>query len=673
MSKKLVIVESPAKAKTINTILGKDYLVTSSMGHIIDLPKNTMGVDVENDFTPEYIVIPERRKYLAKLKREARKVKELYLAADPDREGEAICKHLMDELGKNKKVYRVSFDEITERAVKHAFQHPRDVDMNLVRAQQARRILDRIVGYSISPILWRKVTRGLSAGRVQSVAVRLVVDRENEIRNFTPKEYWEINALLRKKEFIKKHQPFTAKLEKYKDEKIDLSNKTQTDDILEKLKNTDFVVKDIRESKKMRHAFAPFTTSTIQQEAFNKLRFPVNKTMEIAQALYEGLELGKEGMIGLITYMRTDSVRISADAQKEARNYILNKYGSRYYPEMPNMYKSKKLAQEAHEAIRPTLPLREPESVRKYLKPDQIRLYELIWNRFISSQMREAEYAVINIQIKARDYIFKATGSNLVFDGFLVLYVDRENEKDEEKNIIPPLKKEEVLELIQITPSQHFTKPPAHYSDASLVRALEEKGIGRPSTYAPIIYTITLRNYVKRTGGYLYPTELGEIVNELLVKHFPKILDIKFTAKMEDELDGIEEGESDWLTLLKSFYSPFMHAVKQATETMKSIKKEGVKTDEICPQCGEGLIIKWGKRGKFLSCSSFPKCRFSKSITSGVKCPKEGCGGELIERRSRRGSFYGCTNYPKCTYTTRSLPKDENREPSTENREPSNE
>ncbi len=661
MSKKLVIVESPAKSKTINKILGKNYLVTSSMGHMIDLPKNKMGVDVNNDFKPEYTVIPERRKYLAKLKKETRKARELYLAPDPDREGEAISWHLKNELGKNKKVYRVVFDEITEKRVKYAFGHPRDLDMNLVRAQQARRILDRIVGYSISPILWKKVTRGLSAGRVQSVAVRLVVDREKEIRSFKSKEYWEIEAILKKRIPLgadEAHLPFTAKLEKYENNKIDLSNKEQAQEVLDSLKEALFLVKDIRESKKKRHALPPLITSTLQQEAFNKLHFPVSRTMRIAQSLYEGLEIGKEGMVGLITYMRTDSVRISADAQKEARSYILNTFGKRYYPELPNRYKSKKSAQEAHEAIRPTLPLREPERVKSYLKPDQFKIYTLIWNRFISSQMREALYSQVFVWIMAGRYLFKATGSSLIFDGFLVLYKDEEDKSKERKNIIPTLKKEEILQLVKLIPSQHFTKPPAHYSDASLVKALEQKGIGRPSTYAPIIWTIIFRNYVKRISGYLSPTELGEVVNELLVKHFPKILDIKFTAMMEDELDGIERGETDWLTVLKGFYGPFMRNVEHAKETMKSIRKEGIKTDEICPECGRPIIIKWGRRGKFLSCSGFPKCKFAKSITTGIKCPQEGCDGLLIERRSRRGAFYGCTRYPKCTYTTRRLPKE---------------
>lgn len=663
MAKSLVIVESPAKSKTINKILGKDYVVVASMGHIIDLPKNKMGIDVEKDFTPEYIVIPERRKYMAKLKKEAKTKEKIYLAPDPDREGEAISWHLKNALGKNKKVYRVSFDEITERAVKEAFKHPRDINQNLVRAQQARRMLDRIVGYSISPILWVKVTRGLSAGRVQSVAVRIIVDREMEIRQFVPKEYWEIEAVLKKRGIPngEENPPFSAKLDKYDNKKIDIIVGNDAEMLVKKLENSEYVVKDIRDSKKKRNPLAPFTTSKLQQEAFNKLRYPVNRTMKIAQQLYEGLELGEEGSVGLITYMRTDSVKISKDAQSEARKYILDKFGHRYYPEMPNIYKSRKSAQEAHEAIRPTLPLREPDSMKEYLKPEQLKLYELIWNRFMSSQMKEAVYSVSNISIAAEKALFKATGTTVDFDGFLVMYAE-DKEKDK-KEVIPQLKKDEKLDLVKLLPSQHFTKPPARYSDASLVKVLEEKGIGRPSTYAPTILTIILRNYVKRISGYLHPTDLGEVVTELLVKHFPKILDMKFTAKMEDELDGIEQGEIDWLLVLKSFYSPFMHNIEQAKEHMKSIKKEGIKTDEICPTCGKPMIIKWGRRGRFMSCSAFPECRFAKSITTGVTCPQEGCGGELVERKSKRGAFYGCTNFPKCTFTTRRLPKDKTAEP----------
>jgi len=659
--KSIVIVESPAKSKTINKMLGSGYLVLSSMGHIIDLPKNKMGIDVEGDFKPEYIVIPERRKYLAKLKKEAKNSEAIYLAADPDREGEAISWHLKRELGKKKKVYRVTFDEITQTAVKKAFQNPRGIDKNLVSAQQARRILDRIVGYSLSPLLWRKITRGLSAGRVQSVAVRLVVEKEAEIRKFKAQEYWEIEAHLRKK--VDERRSFTAKLTKIDGKDFRIRSEKEAQFALDRIKENEFVVSSIKEGKKRKSPQAPFTTSKMQQDAFNKLRFPVNKTMRIAQALYEGVELEHKESVGLITYMRTDSVKVSHDAQKAAKDYILKNYGSKYYPAKPNVYKSRKSAQEAHECIRPTVPLRSPEALKDFLTPEQLKLYELVWRRFISSQMAQALYSLSTVLIEAGTYLFKTSGTRVIFDGFTVLYAASETQKEGERRAelwkIPMLKVGERLDLLKLMPSQHFTKPPARYSDATLVKALEENGIGRPSTYAPIIYTIIMRNYVKRVRGYLSPTELGEITNTLLVKHFPKIMDVKFTAKMEEELDDIEEGKIDSLMVLKGFYSPFIHSVDVAKKTMKSIKKEGVKTDEICELCGKPMIIKWGRRGKFLSCSDFPKCKFAKSITTGVKCPNPGCTRELIERRSRRGYFYGCTKFPECKYTSRNLPKED--------------
>ncbi|MFC1576085.1 type I DNA topoisomerase [Candidatus Omnitrophota bacterium] len=659
--KSVVIVESPAKSKTINKILGSGFVVLSSMGHMVDLPKSKMGIDVEKDFSAEYIVIPERRKYLAKLKKEIKKAEAIYLAADPDREGEAISWHLQNQLGSGKKVYRVTFDEITATAVKKAFENPHKIDMNLVNAQQTRRILDRIVGYSLSPLLWRKVTRGLSAGRVQSVAVRLVVEKEAEIRKFISKEYWEIEASLRKKD--EERRAFSASLAKIDKKDFYIDNNKESDRILKEISKNDFVVSNIKASKRKKSPQAPFTTSKLQQDSFNKLNFAVNKTMRIAQMLYEGIELENKEAVGLITYMRTDSVRVSADAQAAAKEHVLKNYGKKYYPEKPNVYKSKKRAQEAHECIRPTLPLRKPESVKKFLTPEQLKLYELIWKRFVSSQMTQAIYSVSTVEISAGKYLFKTSGTEPVFDGFTALYPALDSQKEDERRKmpwkIPALEVGEVLNLLKLTPSQHFTKPPARYSDATLVKVLEEKGIGRPSTYAPIIYTIIMRNYVKRIRGYLQPTELGEVINGLLVEHFPKIMDVGFTAKMEDELDGIEEGAVDRLVVLKGFYSPFIHSVEEAKKNMKSIKKEGVQTDEICELCGKPMIIKWGRRGKFLSCSVFPKCKFSKSITTGVKCPNEGCDGELIERRSKRGNFYGCTRYPKCTYTSRNLPKEE--------------
>ncbi len=661
MAKKLVIVESPAKSKTIKKFLGADYVVEASMGHVIDLPKSKLGVDIENDFKPEYIVIPERRKNLAVLKKEAKTKEAIYLAQDPDREGEAISWHLKNALSSEgklkdkKKFYRVTFDEITKEAVTNAFKHPRDIDMNLVNAQQARRILDRIVGYTLSPLLWKKVSRGLSAGRVQSVAARLIVEREDEINKFKSEEYWEIEAELKRKGNTPKEK-FKAKLEKYQNKPIDIKERAQGANAVEALKKERYIVSDIRETKKRKRPYPPFTTSKLQQEAFNKLRFSSVKTMHVAQTLYEGVEIGNEDSIGLITYMRTDSVKISREAQEDAKKYILEKYGKKYYPDTPNFYKSKKHAQEAHEAIRPTLPLREPHDIKDYLTPDQLKLYTLIWNRFISSQMSEALLSQTAVDIKAGDYLFRAGTTKVVFDGYMVLYdIYAEKEEDKEGKV-PLLSVDEPLDLLELIPSQHFTKPPPRYSDGSLVKALEELGIGRPSTYAPTIQTIVARDYVRRESGYLKPTELGTIVTKLLMEHFPKVLDVEFTAKMEDELDGIEEGEIDWQILLKSFYSPFMHTVDKAKVAMKDVKKEVIATSEVCDKCGKGMVIKWGRRGKFLSCSDYPRCKNAKSITSGVKCPSPGCGGELVERRSSRGMFYGCTKFPVCRYTARKLP-----------------
>lgn len=656
----LVIVESPAKSKTINKILGKDFKVLASMGHIVDLPADRMGIDFENDFNPEYIVMKGRKKYLGDLKKEAKASKTLYLAADPDREGEAICWHLKTQLEKDcPDVYRVSFEEITEKAVREAFKHPGQLDMNKINAQQARRILDRIVGYSLSPLLWGKITRGLSAGRVQSVAVRLISEREEQIRRFKAVEYWNIEALLKKltgtpEELI----PFVAKLVKHKGEKFNIPDGKTAEEALAELKKERFIVKDISRKDKKSYSRSPYTTSMLQQDAFNKLNFSSTKTMKIAQGLYEGVELGEEGSVGLITYMRTDSVRISDEAMKEVREYILGKYGDKYLPAVPPKYKSKKAAQEAHESIRPTLPLRPPDSVARYLNQDEMKLYGLIWRRFVASQMESAIYSVLAINIDAGEYRFRAGGARLVFDGFLkVFWEDRES--GEGMAPIPHLDPDEVVDPVELKPEQHFTKPPARYTEASLVKALEEKGIGRPSTYAPIIRTIIQRNYVKRVGKNLQPTELGDLVNDLLVENFPDVVDEEFTARMEGELDDIEEGKTPWVSVLKEFYGSFSRKLDEAQIKMKSVKKHVEATDQVCELCGKPMVIKWGRRGRFLSCSAFPLCKSSKSITSGVKCPIEGCGGELVERRSRRGAFYGCTSYPKCTYTSRKLPQEQ--------------
>ena len=666
MAKNLVIVESPAKAKTINKFLGPKYKVVASMGHIIDLPKSRLGVDVEDDFKPHYIVMKDRKKNLSALKKDAKSKTAIYLAADPDREGEAISWHLKNQLcpeGSDKKCFRVEFDEITKDAVLNAFKHPRDINMSLVNAQQARRILDRLVGYSISPILWKKVARGLSAGRVQSVALRLIVEREEEIKKFNPQEYWSLEAELKRKADQPKDK-FIAKLYKHKGADVDIKHKHEADKALEALKKETFVVSDLHETKKKRNPYPPFTTSKLQQESFNKLRYSGARTMQIAQTLYEGVDLGGgEGQVGLITYMRTDSVKISKDAQAAAKDHIISTYGNKYYPDIPNIYKSRKSAQEAHEAIRPTLPLRSPESVKHVISHDQLKLYQLIWNRFIASQMTPAVYSQTTVDVKAGDYLFKASDTSVVFDGYTAVYeVEKEKEdEDETRTKLPELSIGLALDLLNLIPDQHFTKPPPRYSDASLVKALEELGIGRPSTYAPIIQTITSRDYVQRESGYFHPSELGTIVVQLLVKHFPKVLDVDFTAKMEDELDGIEEGQADWLMVLKSFYSPFIHSVEAAKLEMKDVKKELGATDQICELCGKPMVIKWGRRGKFLSCSDYPTCKNAKSITTGVKCPT-GDGGELVLRRSTRGPFYGCTKFPKCTFTAKKLPGTEEKD-----------
>jgi len=659
-AKFLVIVESPAKSKTINKILGKEYKVLASMGHIIDLPADKMGIDFDNDFKPEYTVVKGRKKYLTSLKKEAKTSTAIYLAADPDREGEAICWHLKNQLANKKlEVYRVSFDEITAKAVKAAFSRPGELNMNKINAQQARRVLDRLVGYSLSPLLWKKITRGLSAGRVQSVAVMIIVKREEEIRNFKSQEYWSLDALLAKQKVLPPEpgaaSEFKARLVKHKGEKVNVTKEEEAKKMISEIEQEKFVVASIRRAEKKSYPRAPYTTSSLQQDAFNRLNFSVNKTMRIAQSLYEGMEVGSEGSVGLITYMRTDSVNISRDAIDAVGKYILETHGEKYCPKTPPVYKSKKRAQEAHEAIRPTLPLRSPDEVSAYLSSDELKLYTLIWKRFVASRMENALFSVLTVIINAGDYQFRAGGSQLIFDGYLKVYKDEKDTADID-NAIPPLETGEFLDLKEMLPEQHFTKPPPRYSDASLVKALEEKGIGRPSTYAPTIRTIITRNYIKRLSKTLRPTELGELVNGLLVENFPDIVDEEFTAKMEEELDNIEDGKKEWISVIRNFYEPFLKKLEEAKQRMKSVKRQAVKTDEVCEECGKPMVIKWGRRGRFLSCSDFPVCRNAKSITTGVKCPEENCDGELVERKSSRGMFYGCTKYPKCTYTSRKLP-----------------
>lgn len=646
----LVVVESPTKARTISQILGSKFSVISSYGHLIDLPKKELGVDVENGFVPSYVMVTGREKVVTALKKESKNKETIYVATDPDREGEAIGWQLKDRFFKDQKVLRVVFHEITPAAVKEAFSHPREFDLNMIEAQASRRILDRMVGYFLSPLLWRKIARGLSAGRVQSVALRLIIEREKLIKAFIPQEYWEIEA-----ELSKAASTFITKLEKIEDKKAEIKNKEQADAIVGDLKGKQFQVSEVKKTERKRYPSAPFITSTMQQEAFNKLRFNAGKTMMIAQQLYEGIDIGEESPAGLITYMRTDSSNVAPEAIKEVRELILKEYGDKFLPQEPNTYKLKKHAQAAHEAIRPSLISHSPESLKKYLTDDQYQLYELIYRRFITSQMTPAVYLVTTIDIKADKYLFTVSGTVPVFDGFMAIY-NNDEEEDKEKKILPVLEKDEILDLVKIIPSQHFTKPPARYSDSSLVKALEEEGIGRPSTYAPIIQTLVLRDYARRIKGYFFPTELGFKVCEMLVEYFPKIMDIKFTALMEEELDEVEEGRLQRLKVLQEFYAPFKVSLDFA---QANIKKEVITTDEICDKCGAPMIVKWGRKGKFLSCSTYPTCKNAKSITSGVKCPQPGCGGELIERRSKRGFFFGCSNYPKCTFISKNLPTEE--------------
>ncbi|MEK6647461.1 MAG: type I DNA topoisomerase [Candidatus Firestonebacteria bacterium] len=655
--KSLIIVESPAKAKTINKFVGDEYIVTSSMGHIVDLPKSRLGIEIDNDFKPNYIVLRKKSKILKELKTLAKKSATIYLAPDPDREGEAISWHLKNQLSSDDKpTFRITFNEITKNAVVDSLKTPRDIDMNLVNAQQARRILDRLVGYQISPILWKKVRRGLSAGRVQSVALRLICEREREIQSFVPQEYWFIIAKLQEKNNI----TFSAKLVEIKNEKPQITNKEDAEKITEDCKKQTFTVGKVEKKERRKHPAPPFITSTLQQESSKKLRFTSKKTMFIAQQLYEGVQLGEKGLTGLVSYIRTDSVRINTDFQVSTREFIKNKYGENYLPDSLPQYKSKKGIQDAHEAIRPSYIDCEPSTIEKYLTKEQFKLYQLIYNRFIASQMREAIFDVTSVDIKAGDnYLFRTTGTVIKFDGFLRIYKEDEEEeksKEEEENaanILPVLYENDVLNLLEIISEQHFTSPPPRYSEALLIKTLEEKGIGRPSTYSPIISTIIGRNYVERKEGKFYTTELGFIVNDLLVKHFPDILNVEFTALMEDELDKIEEGNKNWVDVIKEFNGPFDKNLVEAKETMRDVKAEMESaTDEVCDKCGSQMLIKWGAHGKFLACSAYPKCKTTKSLetntseTIGIVCDK--CGSPMVYKFSRFGRFIACSNYPVC-------------------------
>src|ERR1022692_991769 len=614
MPKALVIVESPAKAKTINKYLGKDYVVKASLGHIKDLPKRDLAVDVDNGFEPHYEVIEGKKKLIAELKAAAKKVDEIYLAADPDREGEAICYHLQEELQDKKgivKIFRVMFNEITKKAVQKAFETPIQVNKNLVDAQQARRVLDRLVGYKISPLLWDKVRRGLSAGRVQTVALRVVVEREREIRAFVPKEYWTIDADLH----AKKPPLLTARLLRLNDQPAEIGNQQDADDAVAQTDGSDYIVKTVGTREKKRNPVAPFITSTLQQESSRKLRFSVKRTMMLAQRLYEGIEIGKEGAVGLITYMRTDSTRVSEDAVSDVRHYINERYGQPFVPDAPNIYKSKKDAQDAHEAIRPTEMAFSPEVVEKYLAEDEMKLYRLIWNRFVASQMMPALYDQTTIDVAAQGkdaaaYIFRATGSVLKFDGYLKVYQEGKDQSDEEdeelKHRLPAVAEGETLRFKAINPEQHFTEPPPRYNEATLVKRLEGDGVGRPSTYASIISTIQEREYVKKEGGRFTPTELGMVVTDLLLESFDDIFEVKYTARMEEQLDEIEEGKLDWRVAMAEFYEKFDRDLKHAEEHMTDIKRMEKPTDLKCEKCGKPLVIKWGKHGSFLACTGYP-------------------------------------------------------------------
>jgi len=650
MAKAIVIVESPTKVKTINKFLGTKFKVMSSMGHLVDLPKSTLGVDIENKFQPKFIVVRSKSKLMTKLKKDTKTAKEIYFATDPDREGEAIGWNLIAHIGEGKKLFRVTFQEITKEAVLKAFEHPREFDMKKIDAQVARRILDRIVGYKISPLLWKKVGSRLSAGRVQSVALRIIVEREREVRKFIPKEYWQIAVDLQKEGF---GDLLTASLEKIGGKKCELPNEAQTQKVVDELKTKEYAVSDVSKRQITRKASPPYITSTLQQDAFNKLRFNAGRTMMLAQQLYEGIDLGDGETVGLITYMRTDSVNISNEATEKVRKFIQSNYSQEHLPKTPNKYKSKKSAQEAHEAIRPSDVLRTPKDMRKFLEDDQYKLYELIWKRFVSSQIVPAVYESKKVEIMAGTYQFGASGSTLMFDGYLT--VDKESREEEPKIDFSHYSKGDRLDLREVKPTQHFTKPPPRYSDASLVKALEEDGIGRPSTYASIIQTLVFRNYVTRDRGYLGPTELGILICDLLVEYFSRIMDLGFTAKMEASLDLIEEGKLDPPSLLNEFYGPFKEELDHAEASI--VKTENF-VDKQCPECNRQMVVKWGRRGKFLSCSGFPECKHAEPFTVGVKCPEEGCDGELVKRKSRRGTFYGCSKYPKCTYVSKELPEE---------------
>ena len=653
----LVIVESPTKTKSIKKYLGRNYQVVASKGHVRDLPKSTLGVDVEHDFEPRYINIRKQSDIIKMLREEAKGKDKIYLATDPDREGEAISWHLAHILKLDpEKVDRVTFSEITKNGVKEGMAHPRKIDMDLVNAQQARRILDRLVGYKISPFLWKKVQPNLSAGRVQSVAVRIIVDRENEIRAFVPEEYWTIDA-----KFLaaSSKKPFAAKFYGKGGKKLELKTKEDADAVLAALKGAEYRVSSLKKGVRKKSPAPPFTTSTLQQEASRKLGFRSQRTMKAAQELYEGVEIPKMGAVGLITYMRTDSLRISDEARDAASAYIGEKYGPKYLPESPRVYKTKNNAQDAHEAIRPTMAELSPDRVKESLTGDQYKLYKLIWERFIASQMANAEYDTVSADISAGDYLFKASGFSVRFDGFTVLYEEGKDGDEEKEGVLPPLEEGDPLTLKDLAGSQHFTQPPPRFTEASLIKFLEEHGIGRPSTYAPTITTILARGYVEREGKALKPTALGEVTTKLMEDHFAEIVNVDFTAHMESDLDKVEEGREDWHDLLESFYAGFSKTLEKAETEMdgKRIKIPDEETDVVCELCGRKMVIKTGRFGKFLACPGFPECKNTKKLVkeSGGICPL--CGGKVLTKKSKTGkTFYGCENYPNCDFVTWDVP-----------------
>ncbi|NIR48049.1 type I DNA topoisomerase [candidate division KSB1 bacterium] len=705
MAKSLVIVESATKTKTIGKFLGKDYQILSSVGHVKDLPKQRLGVDLDDSFEPEYITIRGKGKILSNLRKSASTADNVYLATDPDREGEAIANHLAEEIkAKKQNVYRVLFNEITERAVKNALANPTKIDDKKVEAQKARRVVDRLVGYQVSPILWRTVYRGLSAGRVQSVALRLICEREDEIENFVPEEYWSITAKLQGE----KTDPFLSKLHKVDKKDPVLPNEEKTREVIADLQPQTFRVKDVKKKKVSRNPAPPFTTSTLQQAAANRLGYTSKKIMMIAQQLYEGVELGREGSVGLITYMRTDSTRTADEALQAVREHILVNYGKEYLPASARKFKAKAGAQDAHEAIRPTSLEREPKKIKRYLTSEQFKLYNLIWNRFVASQMEAAKYEQTTIDILAGDrYLFRTTGSLILFRGFLQVYEDDasatdDQDKDEDMAIPKYLKVGDVLTLLDLMPKQHFTKPPARYSESSLIKELDAQGIGRPSTYAIIVSTILARKYVVKNQRQLMPTELGRTVNKILIQNFSELFNVKFTANMEMNLDEIESGKKQFLDVTRNFYTPFKQALEEVNAKQKEIKDSlQEETKETCPKCGKDLIIRWGRNGKFMACTGYPDCKYTKPleepetvdercekcgrnmvikygrfgrflacsgypdckntrpISTGVKCPDETCTGTIVEKRSKRGrTFYGCSNYPNCKFATWNQPVD---------------